>query len=566
MRRLLFIIFVKLLFSGDYPSYGPEDQWNTIVSTQQAFIIFDNITLNEVPIDNGEYSSSFSGGECENSNCDIIAGIYNGHVIGWSFMPFTNGTITLAINLHDGVTPGLDNYPSVIPNVFDPTITFNFYDASEGKIYYNVTQSGIQAGYFVSQGHLNIIESGEFCSSNGFEFGPQEEYCLYGNGCNLSESEFFDAIGNSNLDCNGLTVEDCNGEIGGDAYFDDCQICSGGNTGIMPNDNGCVGCTYEVASNFNQYVQLDDGSCEFGPIGEMIEYELIEGNNLISYSGIDNCETIAALGDFAPGIVFIIGQGVGLFYDEGNQGWIGNLTNLNNTNGYWINTSEPINDFIWSEDCPESTSLGLGKVLPDLFDYNQSTEQAFYLINNISINNKSANEGDILLAYNNDVLVGATYYNDEITTLPVMGKDRSPQTNGFLIQGDKPFLRLYEEATGEIINLESDLEEFSNLLVSKVETVIGNTELLPLDYNLNPAYPNPFNPITNISYLIPEEKEINISIYDIDGRKVETLVQSKKSAGRYTLKWNAKYLASGLYFVKLNAGEFTQTQKLMLVK
>ena len=105
----------------------------------------------------------------------------------------------------------------------------------------------------------------------------------------------------------------------------------------------------------------------------MIEYGLIEGNNLISYSGVDNCETITALGgmEFASeNFKFIIGQGLGLFYDEGDGQWIGNLTNLNNTNGYWLNAKNNI-EFMWTLDCPESTSLGIGTELLEIFDYNQ---------------------------------------------------------------------------------------------------------------------------------------------------------------------------------------------------
>ncbi|MAJ44362.1 MAG: hypothetical protein CMF96_06415 [Candidatus Marinimicrobia bacterium] len=565
--KIQIILFINIILGGFHPEYGPGSQWNTTTSTIHSFIIFESITLNGSIINSG-FDNGFSMGGCETENCDIIAGIYNGNVVGWSFMPYLNNVITLPIQLNDGITSGTEGYPEDIPNVYNPLITFNFYDASEKTIYYNIAQSEIQAGYYVMQGNLNITESGEYCSSNGFELGLEEEYCMPGIGCNSSDSEFFDAVGDSYLDCDGLSVEDCNGDIGGNAFIDNCGICSGGYTNITPNENGCFGCMYHEAINYNEYVHYDDGSCEFGSISTSVIYDLIEGNNLVSFSGIDGCETIAALGDLefaSENFNFIIGQGQGLFYDEDNQEWVGNLTNLSTKSGYWLNTNNDM-EFLWSLNCEESTSLDMESILPSLFDYKQSTEQAFYLINNITIKNKNAMEGDILLAYNKDILVGASYYNRGLTILPVMGKDLSKQTNGFLKPGDIPSLRLYKIETGEIISLESNLEPFSNLLVSKVETINTNTDIIPSYYALNPVYPNPFNPTTNISYLLPENRQIKITIHDVKGKKIETLLQSKVPAGSYTLSWNAENLASGIYFVKLTASDFTQTQKLMLIK
>ena len=568
---LLIVMASEFLFGYYVPSYGPQYQWGTWSSTQQSLISIDGLTLMGDPnlsAGTPDDGLNFGSGFCYDENCDILAAIYNGNVVGWAYFNLVYGEFHIPINLEDQVTDETVGYPTVVSDIFEPILTFNFYDYSENIVYYNVFSlpcPGHMTQLRVDS--IDIIGSGYECSSNGFQLGQPEEYCLSGIGCNSSESEYFDAIGDSNIDCNGIYIEeivDCDSELNGEAYIDDCGICAGGNTGINPNQNGCYGCTYENADNYNPNILFEDGSCEFTPTCEPVEYDLIYGNNLLSYTGTDNCQTINALGDLE--VNFVIGKGEILSYDEEAGEWIGNLTNLSNQSGYWINTTNPLDNFTWSLDCPESTSLGLGSVLPDLYDYNQSINQAFYLINDININNKSANEGDILLAYNNDILVGVSYYNNETTTLAVMGRDISSQTEGFLEQGDRPTLRLYQEQTGNILNLESDLEGFSNLLVSKVEIINGNTDLIPLEYTLNPAYPNPFNPSTNISYLLPEDKHVNVSIYDLDGRKVETLVQSKMPAGNYTIKWNATDLASGVYFVKLDAGEFTQTQKLMFVK
>jgi parallel beta-helix repeat protein len=98
------------------------------------------------------------------------------------------------------------------------------------------------------------------------------------------------------------------------------------------------------------------------------------------------------------------------------------------------------------------------------------------------------------------------------------------------------------------------------------DDVTQREEMIPETFALYSAYPNPFNPVTTIVYDIPEDSNISITIYDLSGTKVETLVNKTVQSGQYNVVWNADDYASGVYFVKLHANEFTQTQKLMLVK
>ena len=83
---------------------------------------------------------------------------------------------------------------------------------------------------------------------------------------------------------------------------------------------------------------------------------------------------------------------------------------------------------------------------------------------------------------------------------------------------------------------------------------------------LNPAVPNPFNPMTRISYYLPNESYVEVSVYDVAGRLVDRLVASTESAGDHFVEWDASGLASGTYFCKLTAGSAVETRKLLLVK
>ena len=88
----------------------------------------------------------------------------------------------------------------------------------------------------------------------------------------------------------------------------------------------------------------------------------------------------------------------------------------------------------------------------------------------------------------------------------------------------------------------------------------------PEKFELYQNYPNPFNPSTKISFVIPNSSFVIIKVYNILGKEVTTLVNEKKSAGTYEVTWDAKNLASGIYFYKIQSGDFVQVKKMVLLK
>jgi|GEM_PF-2471643 len=89
---------------------------------------------------------------------------------------------------------------------------------------------------------------------------------------------------------------------------------------------------------------------------------------------------------------------------------------------------------------------------------------------------------------------------------------------------------------------------------------------LPTEFALSQNYPNPFNPTTTINYDVPEAADVQIQLYDITGRKVAELVNTRKSAGSYSVDWNADNFATGIYIYRLTAGDFSAVRKLTLIK
>ena len=99
----------------------------------------------------------------------------------------------------------------------------------------------------------------------------------------------------------------------------------------------------------------------------------------------------------------------------------------------------------------------------------------------------------------------------------------------------------------------------------------NNDNIIPKDYSVNQNYPNPFNPVTRFRYDLPEDALVNITIYDMMGRVVKTLINDQQTAGYKSLHWNATNdagspVSAGIYLYMIQAGDFRQTKKMILLK
>jgi len=126
------------------------------------------------------------------------------------------------------------------------------------------------------------------------------------------------------------------------------------------------------------------------------------------------------------------------------------------------------------------------------------------------------------------------------------------------------FYRVYYVAGGSN-------SEYSDVLSVTLEWLDVDGDQLPTVYALHQNYPNPFNPVTNLSYDLPEDAMVNITVFDMMGRVVRTLVNGQQSAGYKSLQWNAtnnsgQPISAGLYIYTIQAGEFNQTRKMILLK
>jgi ligand-binding sensor domain-containing protein len=114
---------------------------------------------------------------------------------------------------------------------------------------------------------------------------------------------------------------------------------------------------------------------------------------------------------------------------------------------------------------------------------------------------------------------------------------------------------------------------YTGLTLMRVEKITGvetSNKKLNYSFRLSQNYPNPFNPSTTINYSVPATKKgavnVKLVVYDVLGKEVATLVNETQTQGNYSVKFNAQNLSSGLYFYKLQAGNFVATKKMMLLK
>ncbi len=110
------------------------------------------------------------------------------------------------------------------------------------------------------------------------------------------------------------------------------------------------------------------------------------------------------------------------------------------------------------------------------------------------------------------------------------------------------------------------IEDLLSLNINGQQTTHKTETALPDNYQLSQNYPNPFNPNTKINFALPKQGFVNLKIYDITGREIQTLVNEVKQAGYYTVDFNGSNLSSGVYFYRIQSGDFVQTKRMVILK
>ena len=332
-----------------------------------------------------------------------------------------------------------------------------------------------------------------------------------------------------------------------------------------------VGSLTNIADDSGYWLKVyndDDLQTQGLPTGA-VSYSLNEGNNLASYSyAIDQYIGDAIPAGVQSGFFGIAGEGIAALNVEGN--WVGSLDAFEGGNGYWLVANQAL-DFSYNEPSRDELSRTIAKqrklpTVPTEYAYAQSQNQSFFFIKDASINGEVLEDGDWVVAYNGDVIVGARMWNGEYTDIPAMGYDaNNSNTAGYSEKGSQISFKVYDASEGELVDM--TLNDGENVWTNNTMTVVSMSDIvIPTEVSLSKAYPNPFNPSTTISYDVPSDMNISLVVYDVRGRMVAELANGMREQGRYDVIWNAENQSSGVYFMKLVAGNTMKTQKMMLVK
>tara|TARA_B100000886_G_scaffold57312_1_gene35171 strand:+ start:2356 stop:5424 length:3069 start_codon:yes stop_codon:yes gene_type:complete len=213
--------------------------------------------------------------------------------------------------------------------------------------------------------------------------------------------------------------------------------------------------------------------------------------------------------------------------------------------GYY-NTTYQIKDFVFRE-------LSSGNDIPEPI-----------LVNAAQAN--SSNFEGTLIAFTGSITqvtpistTGNNYTIDDVTAVMIWNSTGIDVSN--LIVGFR----------GEFVGVGSQYNESFQLLVgydSDISTVVGVDEddIVLNEFSLLPAYPNPFNPVTNISFVVDKSSEISLKIFDVNGKLIQVVNPKTYQIGVHNIQWNASSLSSGMYFIHMLNGADRYTQKVMLLK
>jgi hypothetical protein len=137
-------------------------------------------------------------------------------------------------------------------------------------------------------------------------------------------------------------------------------------------------------------------------------------------------------------------------------------------------------------------------------------------------------------------------------------------TKGFVEVSVTALAPIQEEPITVVAHTYSSKAELTSETVKQIR--FNSASSVPRAFSLQQNYPNPFNPSTTIGFAIPVSSHVTLTIIDLLGRRVETLIDENREAGEYKVQWNAANLSSGLYFYRLKAAGYTDTKKLILLR
>jgi len=481
------------------------NSFNYNQSLLQAFYFIESATINGTPISVNDYVIAYNDticvgyrkwdvSLCENGVCDVP-------VMGDDNNELTNGY------MQSGGIPTFMIYDESAKAIYPAVSDGNIEWSNMGINVINLTIDATCPDDSKVDCHglcdTNLIGTGSDGLGNDECNRCEGSGAIYECGCH--------DILDGKCDCTGNSL-DCNGDCGGSAVLDKCGVCNGdddcdidsnsesyqlcidlheganlisfpalpydvsvgniftGTDGVVGEgfgavnlDGNWIGSLTEVSQDDGYWVKvsnemtlcLDNAIPISYDADGAVVYDVHYGNNLISYPFTSGQAIADALGDAASNVYAVASEGVAALWSSSAGFWVGSLSSFVGGKGYWLVATA---DFSFSFN---GVADGISRInieqklpkIPEQFKFIQSTKQAFYFVENVTINDGYIDDNDIIIAYNGDVVVGSRYWNGNFTDIPAMGIDDIYSHNGYCRIGDEVSFKIYDVSNSQLIDM-----------------------------------------------------------------------------------------------------------------
>jgi hypothetical protein len=309
---------------------------------------------------------------------------------------------------------------------------------------------------------------------------------------------------------------------------------------------------------------------------EEVVYDLPKEWSLISFVGAEGMSPADAFGSLKNRLVLVKNG-------DGNVYWpsygVDDIGELHHGAGYWICVSSS-----GSFSYPRTIAISKKSVAVNETDSwfkpvagtgNNST----LLLSSgpyITLNGGPLNTGDEIGVFSaSGLCVGAgRWVEGKNLAIAIWGDDPMTDSRDGILPGEAFSLKAWDEETGLEYEAEVTFSQGEPIYSINGLAVIGTlkagsstgVQASPFRFSLSQNTPNPFNPSTTISFTLPKEGPVRLTVYDITGRKVAELAGGVLPSGCHNIVWDASGYATGMYFFTIRAGEFAETRKMILVK
>ena len=303
--------------------------------------------------------------------------------------------------------------------------------------------------------------------------------------------------------------------------------------------------------------------------------ELNVGFNWISYLPQNPGDLGTALASVSEQAIFIASQTSGTSTNYGDYGWFGSLDLLNPGSGYLLEMTAP-GTLIYPEfDLSRTIEENQDKVIltnqVSNWDFNYGDYRYVGAVT-LSVEGRDDNEGDMVAAFVDGECRGFAermYFPFADSYMYIV------QVYSNVEAGEELTFKYYNSVNNEVIHYAESVtfENYMNI-GDGFNTVKLSREIdlsQPMTYSLGEAYPNPFNPSTELSFRVKDDGNISLNIYDMSGRLVKTLVNGYLIRGHYNTTWdgmdkNGNAVASGVYIYSLQTDDVSISKKVILMK